>query len=159
MWLFKRKEVPLPPIPEFIPPNSAVECCILSSLNQQPDTLHYLIQTKPDTLLVYLYEVGTAATTVTTIEDESVGLHFHTWLAYDQHHKKRRHGAPTYEDGLQSGTTIKITLYTSTTERVTGRVTLFDVDDAFYSFLPLDILWGGKGHWRNFVRREWQWQE
>ena len=108
MWPFKRK-APLPPapVPEFVPPGSVLEARIVPALNEHPDAAELMRQYPPDTLLVYLDQVGTAAGDVTIEDDGRVIVHFKMWLAYDEHRKKRGY-AQMGEDALQRGVPPKL---------------------------------------------------
>ena len=140
MWPFKRKD-PLPPapVPEFVPPGSVLEARIVSALKEHPDAAELMRQYPPDTLLVYLDQVGTAAGDVTIKDGHRVIVHFNMWLAYDEHHKKRGY-AQTGEDALHRGITTKVTLPTAAVEQVLKCVVLYDQDNNAYSCPPLSLM-------------------
>ena len=143
MWPFKRKTpatLPPVPIPELVPADSAVEQRIRIAINERPELVNHLYRTKPDTLLVHLEEVGTAAVALTHPDDTHMIIQVHTWLAHDRHRKRRQGDAPMHEDELRRGVTIKMTLPTSPLERVAGTVVLHGDDGTLYGAGPLQTI-------------------
>ena len=142
MWPFKRKADPLPPepIPELVPTDSAVERRIRVAINERPGLVAHLIETQPDTLLIYLEEVGTAAIALTFPEENRMTVQVHTWLRHDRYRKRQRGDAPMHEDELRRGVTIKLTLPTAPIEQVVGTVVLYGDDGNVYGANPLQTM-------------------
>ena len=143
MWPFKRKAVvPLPPvpIPEIISPDAAVVWRIRAAFSELPDVWSHLSQYPPDTLLVHLEEVGTAAAAIAITEDNRINICFHTWLAHDRHRKKRHYDAPQGEDTLRHGDTTRVTLDTSFMEQEAGTVSISSNDGYVYAFPPTLLI-------------------
>ena len=132
MWPFKRNAAaksnryskvespfhsrPILPVPQPIPPLSAIESCTLRVINESPEILAELHQIGPDTLIVHFEEIGTAVADITTSADDDITAHWHSWLEHDQHEANRKPVMTVPAQSLKNGITAEITIPTGTIE-------------------------------------------
>ena len=143
MWPFRRKSaLPPPPIPEPLPRNAAVEWRIIAAFEKYPEAIDDIQRSQPQTLLIHLDEVGTAAADVKVLEDGRLITRWHTWLPYDRHWKKRGDDAQIGEEALKRGITTTINFPTSALEQVKGCVVLQDSNGNMHGVQPLLVIDG-----------------
>ena len=104
------------PVPQSIPPLSAIENRALGVINESPEILDELRQICPDTLIAHFTKLGAAAADITTSADGDITAHWHTWLEHDQHEAGRKSATAVSVQSLKNGITAEITIPTTMIE-------------------------------------------
>ena len=136
MWPFKRKkQLPPAPIPEGVPAGSVLEARIWSGI-PRPEIYTHLEGYRPDTFLINLDEVGTAAVAIRWQDEQHANITVDFWLPYDKHHKERGQ-AEQDTSAMHRGRVLGITIPTSAYEKVTGTLIFQDEQGNSYADVPM----------------------